>query len=140
MAVLLLIGGLKFTAFEIAALEMLISPTPWLAWLYPAIGKAGASYLLGVIEIVAGLLLALSPWSPLAKVTGGLLSSLIFVVTCSLLLTLPIWEPAAGGFPFLSILGQFLIKDVTLLGVAMTITADGLADLAHQSDARAATT
>jgi uncharacterized membrane protein YkgB len=100
---------------------------------------AGASYLLGVTEIGAGLLLALSPWSPLTRVAGGALSSLIFAVTSSLLLARPVWEPAAGGFPFLGILGQFLIKDVTLLGVALTITADGLADLAHRSEARRVT-
>ena len=105
VAVLLLIGGLKFTAIEIAALENLIPPTPWLAWLYPAFGKAGASYLLGLIEIIAGLLLAVSPWSPLARAAGGLLSSLIFIVTCSLLLALPIGEPAAGGLPALNGLG-----------------------------------
>ena len=83
VAVLLLIGGLKFTAVEIVALENLIPPTPWLAWLYPAFGKAGASYLLGVIEIIAGLLLAVSPWSPVARAAGGLLSSVIFIVTSS---------------------------------------------------------
>ena len=138
VAVLLMIGGLKFTAIEIAALENLIPPTPWLAWLYPAFGKAGASYLLGLIEIIAGLLLAVSPWSPLARAAGGLLSSLIFIVTCSLLLALPIGEPAAGGLPALNGLGQFLIKDVVLLGVALVTAADGLADLARGSGARAA--
>ena len=138
VAVLLPIGGLKFTAVEIAALENLIPPTPWLAWLYPVFGKAGASYLLGVIEIVAGLLLAVSPWSSVAKATGGLLSSLIFVVTSSLLLALPIGEPSAGGFPALNGLGQFLIKDVVLLGVALSVAAEGFADLAQGSDAHAA--
>ena len=103
-----------------------------------AFGKAGASYLLGLIEIIAGLLLAVSPWSPLARAAGGLLSSLIFIVTCSLLLALPIGEPAAGGLPALNGLGQFLIKDVVLLGVALVTAADGLTDLARGSGARAA--
>ena len=134
VAVLLLIGGLKFTAVEIAALENLIPPTPWLAWLYPAFGKAGASYLLGVIEIIAGLLLAVSPWSPVARAAGGLLSSVIFIVTSSLLLALPVGEPSAGGFPALNGLGQFLVKDVVLLGVALIIAADGLAALARGSN------
>ena len=134
VAVLLLIGGLKFTAVEIVALENLIPPTPWLAWLYPAFGKAGASYLLGVIEIIAGLLLAVSPWSPVARAAGGLLSSVIFIVTSSLLLALPVGEPSAGGFPALNGLGQFLVKDVVLLGVALIIAADGLAALARGSN------
>jgi uncharacterized membrane protein YkgB len=138
VAVLLLIGGLKFTAAEIAALENLIPPTPWLAWLYPVFGKAGASYLLGVVEIIAGLLLAISPWSSLAKAAGGLLASLIFIVTSSLLLALPVGEPSAGGLPALNGLGQFLIKDVVLLGVALSVAADGLADLTRESHTRAA--
>jgi hypothetical protein len=68
---LLLIGGMKFTAVEIEALKPLISLTPWLAWMYPVFGEAGASYLLGVIEIATALLLLASPWSAIAGVTGG---------------------------------------------------------------------
>ena len=45
---LLLIGGLKFTPFEVEALKPLIGGTPWLAWMYQAFGEAGASYVLGV--------------------------------------------------------------------------------------------
>jgi hypothetical protein len=48
---LLLIGGLKFTQFEVEALKPLIGGTPWLAWMYAAFGEAGTSYLLGVVEI-----------------------------------------------------------------------------------------
>ena len=55
-APLLLIGGLKFTPFEVEALKPLIGSTPWLAWLYPTFGAAGASYLLGVVEIASGSL------------------------------------------------------------------------------------
>ena len=60
---LLMIGGMKFTAVEIAALKPLIGGTPWLAWMYPVFGEAGASYVLGVVEITTGLLLLASPWS-----------------------------------------------------------------------------
>ena len=60
------------------------------------------------------------------------------VARASLLLALPIGEPAAGGLPALNGLEQFLIKDVVLLGVALVTAADGLADLARGSGARAA--
>ena len=45
----------------------------------------------------------------------------MFLTTLSFLVTTPaVWEPSAGGFPALSALpGQFLIKDLALLGIAL---------------------
>lgn len=125
---LLLIGGLKFTAVEIAALKPVIGGTPWFAWMYPAFGEAGASYLLGVVELATVLLLIASPWSPRAGVAGGALAGLTFLVTSSIMLALPIWEPALG-FPALGLLGQFLIKDIALLGIALVVLGDSLGKL-----------
>ncbi|MEP6565608.1 MAG: DUF417 family protein [Mesorhizobium sp.] len=122
---LLLIGGLKFTQTEVEALKPLIGGTPWLAWLYPVLGEAGASYLLGVVEIATALLLLTSPWAPRAGVVAGALATLIFLTTCSIMLALPIWDPALG-FPALSPLGSFLIKDVALLGIAVTVLGESL--------------
>ncbi|MGH8175477.1 MAG: YkgB family protein [Steroidobacter sp.] len=124
---LLMIGGMKFTQVEIDGLEPLISGTPWLAWLYPVFGKAGASYFLGIVEISVAALLLASPWSPRAAVLGGAAAALTFLITSSLFLTLPVWEEKAGGFPALNILGQFLLKDVALLGIALVITGEALA-------------
>ena len=122
---LLLIGGMKFTQVEINALKPLISGTPWLAWMYPLFGEAGASYVLGIVEVATSLLLILSPWWPLAAVAGGALGTLIFLVTCSIMFALPIWEPTLG-FPALGPLGQFLIKDVALLGITLVILGENL--------------
>src|SRR3990170_8974508 len=97
--VLLLIGGLKFTQVEIEGLKPIIEPTPWLAWMYPAFGEAGASYLLGVIELATALLLMLSPWSVRAGFVGGVLATLTFFVTTTIMFAAPIWETASGGFP-----------------------------------------
>ncbi len=77
--VLLLIGGLKFTQIEIDGLKPIIGGTPWLAWMYPVLGEAGASYLLGVVELATAALLALSPWSRRAGIVGGALASLTFL-------------------------------------------------------------
>jgi reactive chlorine resistance protein C len=125
--VLLMIGGLKFTQIEIDGLKPLISGTPWLAWMYPVFGEAGASYLLGVVEIVTALLLCASPWSARAGVAGGALGAFTLFVTTSLLLPLPVWEEASGGFPALNELGYFLIKDIALLGVSLVVLGESLA-------------
>jgi uncharacterized membrane protein YkgB len=45
----------------------------------------------------------------------------MFLTTLSFLVTTPgVWEPSAGGFPALSAIpGQFLIKDLALLGISL---------------------
>lgn len=123
---LLLIGGLKFTAFEAQALVPLVSGAPWLAWIYSVFGHAGTSYLLGLFEIIAALLLLAAPWSARAATIGGGMAGLIFLTTSSLLLTVPLWEAGAGGFPALSGVGQFLIKDIALLGISVTVVGESM--------------
>jgi len=125
---LLLIGGLKFTQTEVEALKPLVGGTPWLAWLYPAFGEAGASYFLGIVEIVTALLLVASPWAARAGVAAGALATVTFLTTCSIMLALPIWDPALG-FPALGPLGSFLIKDVALLGIAVVVLGESLGRL-----------
>ena len=125
---LLLIGGLKSTQTEVEALKPLIGGTPWLAWLYPAFGEAGASYFLGIVEIATALLLVASPWAARAGVAAGALATVTFLTTCSIMLALPIWDPALG-FPALGPLGSFLIKDVALLGIAVVVLGESLGRL-----------
>lgn len=125
--VLLSIGGLKFTQVEIDGLKPIIEPTPWLAWMYPTFGEAGTSYLLGVIEIATAILLMLSCWSVRAGVIGGAVAALTFFVTTTIMFAAPIWETVSGGFPWINELGQFLLKDVALLGISLGILGESLA-------------
>lgn len=41
------------------------------------------------------------------------------------MVALPIWEPALG-FPALGPAGQFLIKDIALLGIALVVLGESL--------------
>jgi uncharacterized membrane protein YkgB len=123
---LLFIGGLKFTAFEAEALVPAISSTPWLAWMYAVLGVSGTTYLLGVVELTTAALLIAARWWPRAGVVGGALASLTFLVTVSLLFSVPIWEPSLGGFPALGAMGSFLIKDVALLGISLVVLGESL--------------
>ncbi|MCV3210383.1 YkgB family protein [Mesorhizobium sp. YC-39] len=131
---LLLIGILKFTSIEIEALKPFVENTPWLAWLYPAFGFAGASYFLGVVELGTALLLLASLRSIWAGNMGGAMGSITFALTASTMLTLPIWETGSGGFPFLNGLGAFLIKDVALLGVSLVVLGGSLQRLVSSFD------
>ena len=123
---LLMIGGLKFTQLEVDALKPLISGTPWLGWMYPMFGETGTTRLLGVVEIGAALLLIASVWLPKAGVAGAAIAATTFLVTSSLLLCSPAWDASLGGFPALGPLGQFLIKDLALLGVSLLALGDCL--------------
>ena len=126
---LFMIGILKFTQIEVEALKPLIGGTPWLAWLYPVFGEAGASYFLGTVEIITGSLFVASLWSARAGVVAGAIGSATFAVTCSTMLALPIWEEPSGGFPWLNATGSFLIKDVALLGLSIVVLGESLARL-----------
>ncbi len=123
---MLMIGLLKFTEIEVKALVPLIVNTPWLAWLHAVFGEAGASYFLGVFEILAALLILASRWSARAAIAGGAMCTLTFITTLSTVFTVPVWEAGSGGFPWLNDFGSFLIKDIALLGISLTILAQGM--------------
>lgn len=116
-----------FAAFEVEALKPLIGGTPWLAWMYAVSNPNGVSRLMGVIEISTAILLLASHWMPRAGVAGGALGALTLCVTVSILVALPVWETGWGGWPALNGLGQFLIKDVALLGITLVVLGESTA-------------
>jgi len=94
-------------------------------WLYRIFSLQGVSNLIRVIEIVGALLIALRPWSPRLSfyrqhwcrhrvyVANGEFSSLD---NRSL--------QFSHGFPLLGNAGQFLIKDLVLLGASIWTAAE----------------
>ena len=118
--ILLWIGGMKFTAVEAQAIRPFVENSPLFAWTYPVFGVQGLSNLLGATEILVGLLIAARPWFPRVSAVGSLLAVGMFLSTLSFLVTTPgAWADEIGGFPAIGVLGQFLIKDVTLLATAV---------------------
>jgi uncharacterized membrane protein YkgB len=83
--------------------------------------------VLGTIELITAALLAVKPWMPKASVVGGLLATVFFLGTLSFMVTTPgIGEASAGGFPVLSADGEFLMKDIAILGLAIWTLADAI--------------
>lgn len=114
------IGAMKFTGYEAQGIEPFIANSPLLSWLYAVTSVQGASNLLGVIELTVAVLIALRPLSARATVVGSAMAVAMFVTTLTFVLSTPGWEPSLGGFPALSALpGQFLIKDLVLLGASL---------------------
>jgi uncharacterized membrane protein YkgB len=118
--VLLMIGGLKFTAYEAEAIRPLVEASPLLGWAYGILSPRSFSNLLGVIEIATGLMLAVAPLAPLPGVVGAAGAATTFAVTSTFLITGPSWEASLGGFPALSPFGGFVVKDLALLGIAVS--------------------
>lgn len=120
--VLAWIGAMKFTAYEAGAIEGLIASSPLTAWLYNILSLQGASNLIGTIEIITALTLLVGISYRPAAIAGALAAVATFSVTLSYLFTAPGWEQSLGGFPALSVVpGQFLLKDVVLLAVAVVL-------------------
>jgi uncharacterized membrane protein YkgB len=115
------IGLMKFTAYEAEGISRYVSNSPLMSWVYGLMSHRGFSAVLGVVEVAIALLIALRPFSPRASVLGSALAVGMFLTTLSFLVTTPgVWEPSLGGFPALSgAPGQFLIKDLALLGIAL---------------------
>jgi reactive chlorine resistance protein C len=118
--VLLWIGGMKFTAYEAEGIRPLVANSPLMGWVYNFMSVTAFSSLLGVVEIAIGVLIALRPVWPAGSALGSGLAVGMFLTTLSFLVTTPGWEPSLGGFPAVSAMpGQFVLKDIVLLGAAL---------------------
>jgi reactive chlorine resistance protein C len=118
--VLLWIGGMKFTAYEAEGIRPLVANSPLMGWVYNLMSVTAFSSLLGVVEIAIGVLIALRPVWPAGSALGSGLAVGMFLTTLSFLVTTPGWEPSLDGFPAVSAMpGQFVLKDIVLLGAAL---------------------
>jgi reactive chlorine resistance protein C len=121
------IGALKFANFEAHQIQPLVANSPFMGWLYHIFPAYTFSALLGVFELTAAVLLAIKPVAPKLSIGGSVLAIVLFLSTISFLFTTPgVSEPAGGGFPALSLTGEFLLKDVPLLGVSFWTLTDSL--------------
>lgn len=130
------IGVLKYTSYEAAGIQPLIAHSPVFSWVYGVVSVRGFAAALGTVEIIAALLIAIRPVSPRLSAVGSAMAVLLFASTLSFLFTTP-GATAAGGFPVLSVLpGQFLLKDLVLLGAALWTLGDSLGAAAARSRPR----
>ena len=115
------IGLMKFTNYEAEGISGFVANSPLMNWVYGFMSVRSFSAVLGVIELTIAILIAARPFSARASVLGSALAVGMFLTTLSFLVTTPgVWEPSLGGFPALSAApGQFLIKDLALLGISL---------------------
>src|SRR5215510_3396566 len=115
------IGLMKFTAYEAEGIRPFVANSPLMSWVYGLLSVQGFSAVRGVVEVAIALLIAARPFSPRASALVSALAVGMFLTTLSFLVTTPgVWAADAGGFPALSgAPGQFLIKDLALLGISL---------------------
>jgi uncharacterized membrane protein YkgB len=120
-------GAMKFTSYESHGISHWVANSPIMSWIYHIISIDAFGRLNGSIELTVAALLAVKPWFPKASVVGGVFASLFFVTTLSFMITTPgTGEASAGGFPILSADGEFLMKDIALIGLALWLLADAI--------------
>lgn len=151
--VLVWIGGLKFVDYEADSIVPLVANSPVMSFLYHRpteyrthMNKEGElnlqhrdwhkqngtytfSHGLGAVIIGIGLLIALYPVRPELSALGSGLLILMACTTLSFLVTTPeAWVSALGdanhGFPYLSVAGRLIVKDVIMLAAAVVTLSD----------------
>ncbi|MGI8788774.1 MAG: YkgB family protein [Pyrinomonadaceae bacterium] len=127
VVILVFVGSLKFTAYEAEGIQGLVANSPLMSWAYSVFSVRTFSALLGIVEIVLGVLIATRPFAPKVSAIGSIGAIIMFLITLSFLLTTPgVWQPGYG-FPFPSPFpGQFLTKDIMLLGAAVWTAGEAL--------------
>jgi reactive chlorine resistance protein C len=93
VVMLLMIGSSKWTPTEAEAIGPWVTNSPFLSWIYRIASVQAGSEIIGIIEILAAVLIALRRWVPKATVIGSVMASGTFVVTLSFLATTPNQSP-----------------------------------------------
>lgn len=125
VVVLAWIGFGKYAKMEA---RVLIEHSPLMAWMYDVLSVGAVAKALGTAEITAAVLIALRPLWPKASAVGSAMAVVLFLGTLSFLFTTPGLVVAHyDGIPVLGAQpGQFLLKDLVLIGVALWSLGDAL--------------
>lgn len=131
-------GLLKFTSYEAQGIQVFVANSPFMGWMYTVFTVQTTAIVIGLWEILAAILIALRSVSARASAVGSGMVVLMLLVTLTFLFTTPgVWQ-AGWGFPFMSPMpGQFLAKDLVLLGAAVWTMGEALRDLRVPSEAGA---
>ena len=127
VVILIWIGILKFTLYEAEGIRPLAEHSPLFSWAFAFLSTRTFSNILGVIEITTGILIALRPLSPKLSSIGSIAAILTFLTTLTFMASTPGVIQEGWLFPFISASpGQFLIKDLVLLGAALWTAGEAL--------------
>jgi uncharacterized membrane protein YkgB len=121
IVMLLWAGSYKMTSPGAEGIVPLVSNSPLISWHFKVFDTYIGSDLIGLTEIVAATLMLAGYSRPKAGILGGLIASIMFFVTSTMVITTPgaiISVPGIPGMRYMSFLGLFLFKDVIALGAS----------------------
>ena len=118
IVMLLWAGSYKMTAPGAEGIIPLVSNSPLISWHFKLFGPYVGSDLIGLTEWLAAVLLIAGYLKPKAGIIGGLIASVMFFITSTMVITTPDSTTPVHGIRYMSFLGLFLFKDVISLGVS----------------------
>jgi reactive chlorine resistance protein C len=123
IVMLLWAGSYKMTAPGAEGIIPLVSNSPLISWQFKLFGPYIGSDLIGLTEIIAALLIITGYFKPKAGIVGGLIASVMFFITSTMIITSPGAIISVKGISYMSFTGLFLFKDVISLGVAFYLVS-----------------
>jgi uncharacterized membrane protein YkgB len=119
IVMLLWAGSYKMTAPGAEGIVPLVSNSPLIWWHFKLFGPYIGADIIGLTEITAAILIIAGYLRPKAGIIGGLIASLMFFITSTMVITTPgaiISVPGIHHMRYMSFLGLFLFKDIIALG------------------------
>ncbi len=123
--VIIWLGVMKFRNSEAEYIHRIITGG-YLSWVLNYITSYTLSQIIAYLQILAGFMLLLKPVAKKISFFGGLLVSIMFILSISLLFTSSVVWEVGYGFPELSKVGQTVLKDFVLLGAALWCVGDSI--------------
>lgn len=126
IVMLLWAGSYKMTAPGAEGIIPLVSHSPLIWWHFTLFGPYVGSDLIGVTEIIAALLIIAGYRRPRLGIMGGLIGTVMFFITSTMVITTPGAIIAVHGIQYMrymSFIGLFLFKDVISLGMSFYLVS-----------------
>jgi len=118
VVMLLWAGSYKMTASGAESITPLVAHSPLIWWHFKLFGPYIGSDIIGLTEITAAILIVTGYVRPKAGIAGGMITTLMFFITSTMVISTPGTTIAVHGMRYLNFLGLFLFKDVISFGVS----------------------
>lgn len=123
IVMLLWAGSYKMTAPGAEGIIPLVIHSPLISWQFQLFGPYVGSDLIGTTEITAAILMIAGYFKPKAGIAGGLVATLMFFTTSTMVITTPGSTIVVHGMRYMSFIGLFLFKDVIALGISLYLVS-----------------
>jgi uncharacterized membrane protein YkgB len=117
-------GAFKMTAPGAEGIVPLVSNSPLIWWHFKLFGPYVGSDIIGITEETAATLFIIGYFKPKAGIVGGVITTVMFFTTSTMLVTTPGTTIAVHGIRYMNLLGLFLFKDVVALGASLYLISE----------------